>query len=340
MLCMINTVGIRGCGINTTPLFPAYINDLAGVSIKKMDMIADEESKTFKGVWDELNIRAAFTFEHAVNRIQNQSYKLCRLSQVIDFGKLLEADEIPPATEWRGYSLESNPHQGTNPYYKESALSQVFVDEISVWSKDAQTAVPIKVFDLSDGTVLYSTTKDLVAGWNDFDINTAFDALNVFVAYWGGAVTTKKIQLKNFGGCSDYCANGCCTVFYRSATFDATLSTDTVVPASIVYDYHSVGLSGCWSLRCSWTNLVCCAKKEFVYAWQNLLGYEFFNEVTSTDRLNRFTTIDRKNAERMKGEYFADFQEALSDTLKGISIDQHDCCVECNEVLTVKEFHP
>lgn len=334
MLCMVNTVGIRGCGVDTAPLFPLYINDLAGVSVKKMDAIADEESKTFEGVWDELNTRAASRFEHEVNKVQGEMYKLCRLSEVIDFGRLLEETEIVGATEWRGYTIESNPSQGSNPYYKNSALSQVFVDEISIWSKDIQAAVPIKVFDLSDGTVLYSTTKDLIAGWNDFDINTAFDALNIFVAYWGENVTTKKIQLKNSG-----CANGCCTAFYRSAVFDATLSTNTVVPASITYDYHSVGLSGCWSLRCSWNNLVCCAKQEFVYSWQNLLGYEFFNEITATDRLNRWSTVGKKDANVLKNEYFGYFQESLRDTLKGITINQYDCCVECDAALTVKEAH-
>src|SRR3990167_9621806 len=97
MNCMINTVGIRGCGIDTAPLFPLYINSLAGVSMKIMDKIADEETKTFKGVWDELNERAANRFEHEVNKIQGEMYKLCKLSEVVDFGKLLEADTIVPS---------------------------------------------------------------------------------------------------------------------------------------------------------------------------------------------------------------------------------------------------
>lgn len=333
---MVNTVGIRGCGIDTAPLFSIYINSLAGVSMKKMDSIADEETKTFKGVWDELNERAVLRFEHEVNKIQNESYKLCKISQVVDFGRLLQETEIAPSTEWRGFTLESNPHQ-TNPYYKKSALSQIYIDELEIWSKDIQSDVPLKIFDLADGTVLYSTTVDLVAGWNEVNINRSFDALNIYVAYWGQLVTTKKIQLKNSGDC--YCSNGCCNVYYRSAQFDATLSTDTIVPASLTYDYNSIGLSGCWNLNCSWNNLICCSKKDFVYAWQKCLGYEFFDEITMSDRLNRFTTIDKKKALDRKEELQNDFSELLRDVLKGITIDQHDCCVECNEPLTVKEYH-
>lgn len=325
MQCLISYVGIRGCGIDTAPLSTIYINSLPGVSMKMMDKIADEETKTFMGVWDEINQRAALRFESEVNRIMNERYKLCSYNQVINLGKVLD-EVVAPLAEWRGYTIERN-HGGDN-HYKNSSLLSSCSDEIFIYSSGIVASVPVKVFNLDTAEILYSTTVSLIAGWNTVEIDRCFTEENIAVAYWGENVTSKKIILYNCGDCD--C--GCCESHYTGVS-SADMITNT-------YEKLTKGISGCFYQSCSWENLVCCTKKKFAYAWQLCLGTELMVERITTDRLNRYTTIDLKKGQTLRNEFDSEFKAQLESTLKGISIDQNDCCVECNEPLTIKEYAP
>ena len=325
MQCLIDFVGIRGCGTQTTPPSGLYINSLPGISMKMMDKIADEETKTFMGVWDEINIRAALAFENKVTQIMTEDYKLCRIQEVINFGKVLTTDVIAPASEWRGFTIEQNHEEDL--YYKNSSLSQGCVDEIFIYSAGIVASVPVKVFDLDTGEELYSTTANLVAGWNTIEVNQCFDEQNVFVAYWGELVTSKQLNLNNCNGCS--C--GCCDIYYTGGSGEVD---------ELTFANSTKGISGCWYMRCRWNNLVCCAKQEFAYPWSYMLGMEIMSERLSSDRLNRYTTIDIKTAERLRKEFSQTMETGLRSVLKQISISQYDCCVECNNALTIQEHDP
>ena len=65
-----------------------------------------------------------------------------------------------------------------------------------------------------------------------------------------------------------------------------------------------------------------------------LHGTELMIEITSSDNLNRYTTIDLDKAERLKGEFYAEFQSFLSDSVSSIDTENSDCikdCVDCND---------
>ncbi|MDF2381316.1 hypothetical protein JMG10_07560 [Nostoc ellipsosporum NOK] len=79
--------------------------------------------------------------------------------------------------------------------------------------------------------------------------------------------------------------------------------------------------------------LVCEKKDLFDVALWYLHGTELMIERTSTETLSRYTTIDLDVAERLKGEFYSEFEAALKDAVDCITPNDSDCttsCVECN----------
>jgi hypothetical protein len=60
-----------------------------------------------------------------------------------------------------------------------------------------------------------------------------------------------------------------------------------------------------------------------------LHGVELMIERTSSDTMNRWTTIDLDKAERLKGDFYAEFQTALQDAVKSIDVNDSLCIEEC-----------
>lgn len=82
--------------------------------------------------------------------------------------------------------------------------------------------------------------------------------------------------------------------------------------------------------------LVCEKKELFDVAIWYLHGTELMIEITSTDVMNRYTTIDIEKAERLKEEYYTEFTAALNDAVTGLDPTDSDCitgCVECNDAV-------
>lgn len=80
--------------------------------------------------------------------------------------------------------------------------------------------------------------------------------------------------------------------------------------------------------------LVCEKKDLFDVALWYLHGTELMIERTSTDQMSRFTTIDLDKAEKLKEEYYIEFESALNDAIGSISPADSDCvttCVQCND---------
>lgn len=80
--------------------------------------------------------------------------------------------------------------------------------------------------------------------------------------------------------------------------------------------------------------LICESKALFDVALWYLHGTELMIEITSSDEINRWTTIDLDKAERLKEEFYGEFKGALKDAVQGISPQDSDCiesCLTCND---------
>lgn len=72
--------------------------------------------------------------------------------------------------------------------------------------------------------------------------------------------------------------------------------------------------------------IVCGNKESFAMPLWYLLGVELCNERLGSSAINRYTTIDKKNAERLRADFEVDFQTELSNAMKGVDIT--DCVDE------------
>lgn len=85
MDCLLNYIGIRGCG-EEAPASNQYINTLPGISLESLDKIADSEQITYKGVWEDVQAEASTRFYTDFIEELNKCYALqpyCDYEQMI-----------------------------------------------------------------------------------------------------------------------------------------------------------------------------------------------------------------------------------------------------------------
>lgn len=77
MECLIDYIGIRGCGSDSEdPASGLTINELPGVNLSMIQSLADEEQQTFLGVWADVKKRALLKFALAVKVELNKCYRI------------------------------------------------------------------------------------------------------------------------------------------------------------------------------------------------------------------------------------------------------------------------
>jgi hypothetical protein len=96
------------------------------------------------------------------------------------------------------------------------------------------------------------------------------------------------------------------------------------------------GIIATISIGCNFEGLICNNKNTFDAPYLYLLGVELMHELLYTDRLNKYTTIGKTDAEELRGIYQADFEKYLKLAIDGIDLDKYDCCLECNEPVQYK----
>ena len=98
-------------------------------------------------------------------------------------------------------------------------------------------------------------------------------------------------------------------------------------------------MSDCWHLNdldvaeC----LICEHKFRLATALWWFIGHELMVERVSSDRLNRFTTIDRKKAGEIRDEMFKRAEFELQNLVKGLDPNKSGCSkqpVECANIIT------
>lgn len=90
--------------------------------------------------------------------------------------------------------------------------------------------------------------------------------------------------------------------------------------------------------------LVCESKDLFAVALWYFLGVELMIERTASTRLNRFTTIDLDQADKLKSDFYTEYQAALSDAVNSMNPSDSDCitdgCVDCGGNVRFTEQTP
>lgn len=333
--CFLDWIGLQGCG-TTTPPSGVYLNDLAGIDLKKVDNLANEEQQNYVGLWADVQKRALRKFQKDIRNTFLEKYKLKGVAQTINFGKKIDTSETTAAaTQYRGTKIELNNALDDVVY---SVLQAINVQAIRVYVPSGTPTFNIKVFDLDTEQELFTQEVTGVTGWNDIQINEHFMARRIFVCYDSTLIDSVSLDL------SDFNLDNCDKCKSRMRGGYSTIASPYEVTENI---YETYGLSVISSIECVWDKLACNNKDSFTQAFLYLCAIEFVIEWKNSERVNRYTMIDGNKADWLLGYYSTlyrggvfeeiEYDSELMTAINQFNIDQADCCVECSGEITFQD---
>lgn len=327
MNCLLDHIGIEGCG-EVTPPSNLFINRLPGIELKAIDKLATPDQVNFQGVWDDIQERAVRKFKTKVNAQFKERWKLKTITSSIDIGKKLTEETTSQAAEYRGYTIELN-QEGSD--FANSNMQVIFIKSLPLYLSTAQNTT-IKIYDLDIETEIYTSTVTGSQGWNIVSINEYFTENRIYVVYDSTTIDsnqqdiTKLMNYNSGSGCDCLCYD------FNNSEFRIRGAKSLISDKfDISYVNDTYGLSGLFSIQCSYDSIVCNNLPVFETALWYLLGAEFCFERRFTSRLNEFTTFDKNKAKELEEEYIKRFEEELSIAIDGINLNGNDSCLVCNE---------
>ena len=293
-----------------------YLTDLAGITLQNIDAIANASQLSFAGVFKDVEKRAISRLSKDVLAFMKTQYNLKKVLETYNVG-----GEI-------GNTVSSlNKKQGIRVKYYDtfSELLKLHITKVTL------NAVSIATTDITiyiDSILVYTKSITTSIGLNDIYINKSFDSEEIVVVYDSSVFADVNSSILEDRTC---CLVGCNTVFIEAIQFDTI--------ANIELTNNLYGFSCDISLRCSYDAILCgnidIYSDAFIYA----LGMELMRERIYSDRVNRFTTVDKKRAEELLQFYTDDYTQFLQTANNTIHLSD-DFCIECLETSTTNYFMP
>ena len=99
-------------------------------------------------------------------------------------------------------------------------------------------------------------------------------------------------------------------------------------------------LRKCYKLNtgCDYDTMICENIEELTLAWKYLLGVSLMIFRLTSDRVNRWTTVDRAQAQELRDFYQVEYQRALNQGV--LLMDTQECCLECSPNPSVVVYLP
>jgi len=355
--CLVDYVQVAWCGATSAPPSGLYINSLPGITFKGLQSIASEDQQTFADMWSDIQTRASRRFDIDIRQKFGRKWKLKQIPESRNMGW-----EIDPATAVSlgganiyGFLIELDCN--TSDDFMESALYELYLQQLFIFPTESKTitTITLRVFEVDTGGLIYTKaftdTVFTAQQWAKLDVGFNFinDRTTNDVAILNNSehyIVTVELSdtltsLAIAPPSQDYCE--CCG-------FEITpgyVTSVTVPVTSMTAEATFGGVSAIIGSRCSWSRLVCSNMDVFTTPWWYLLGVETMNEQLNSTRLNRYTTIDRKQAAELRKYYEImymggtidgiSYEGALNQATDTINIDCSDCCVECEGALKIME---
>jgi hypothetical protein len=321
--CLKDHIGIQGCA-GSTPPSGIYINQLPGVDLKGIDKLADDQQVNFQGVWDDVQERAVRKFRNDVVAEFNKRFKLKTVMQSVDIQRKIDTSSTTSAaTEYRGFVLELN-REDEN--YVASNLQNIYLQTLYLYLPDAVNST-IKVYDLDTETELKTSALTGTFGWNTISVLVNYDYRRLYVCYDSTSVNSIEQDI---------------TLLKDAVLFNGSYKTDfgnieirgassTIADKfNITYGNDTFGLTGIFSVVCTFDNLICNNISTFETALLYCLGTELMFEKMYSNRLNEYTLLNKEKAKEMMQHFYDEYKAELQTAINGINLNLNDFCLECN----------
>lgn len=347
--CLLDHIGIKGCTFAASNS-GYYINDLPGIELANIDEIANAEQVNYAGVWAEVQKMGLRKFKLDVIALFGERYKLNQITQIVNLAKGINSSVTTPAgAQWRGFTIELNYETDT---IVNSNMQLIAVQTLLLYLPGVIN-LNVKIFDLDTGAELFTKAVTGVLGWNTVQVNDQFNARRIFCGYDSTAVISTNLDISAFnlqsfngqgGGCD--CAyddnflwfywGGGASARVQGAYSSALSATVTATAQG----NDTYGLSGVFSVKCAYDNIVCLNKEHFTVPLLYCLGAQLMTERIYSSRIGRWTTVDLAKAKLLRKEYEISYkggkidetyyQGELAKAIEGITLDMSDRCLQCD----------
>jgi len=313
--CLNNYIGVLNVTGYTNPDSGYFINDLAGISTNQLEEISDTEDQYEPRLaFDDIYARASRLLESDIKTglkkyFKNYSY----ISNTIT-GYYKENESISQGANYNGW------------YFDLGAQSKNL--NLNLTSFDlylaSDSVFTIVVYDLATGSKLDEIDFSGTAGLQTYRVDKNYPLhryTRIFIGYDESEVSTFKT--------SDFVLND--TLSLRRGNIPKS--------GSIIYDNFNSTDSGMiltYNLECSVDQFVCQRLPIFKDAFLYKLGVEFCTERIYSDRINRYTLMDRDRAIELRTEYEIQYKELIDNAITDLKVDSDGICFECNRLVSYK----
>jgi len=313
--CLTGYIGLRD--VTDDPISGDWINDLPGITTNSFNEIAEDEEYDLSRTWEEIQKRSINSLESDINAVLKKYFK--------------------------NYSFVGNTTTGfydSNTAKTQSAVRSGWLFDMSPYSKNLSINInvvelylssavnfSIFIYNASTGDLLETIAHVGTQGINRVPIHKTYPMWRysrLIVAYDSEAVSTIEATDQSIG--FGYIQRG------------EVSDSDSKVHSNFVE--ASTGLIVNFNIICSIDQFVCNRVELFKDAYLYKLGYEFCQERIYSDRVNRYTLLDREEAIRLRDEFKIEYTERINGVLKGLKVEDNDFCFECNKAFNMNYMIP
>lgn len=288
-----------------------------GFSTQQLEDISDDEDHyESRLAWDDIYARASRLLETDIKGALKKYFKRYSFIDNGITGQLTDNDTLTQANNYNGWRFNFG-------YQSKNLVLNISTVDLYL---NTAGAFDLFIYDLNSGSKLDEIAYTGVAGLSTYRVNKNYAAhrhSDILICYDASEVDALKM--------TEYKPQG----FTQSVEVGKTSAiTDDNV------DGADTGLSVTFNLECSVSNFVCQRIDNFKDAFLYKLGVEFCNERIYSDRINRYTLMDREDAETLRTEFQDQYVLLIDAALKDLKIDETDECFECNKAVNYKMHLP
>jgi len=321
--CLTGYIGLEGVTTGT-PTSGRYVNDLQGLEASQFELIRKEEAYDAETAWDKVEKRAIKKFEAQINKWASRFYSNYSYIDTVVTSQYDENTAIASTNNYAGWFFN-----GFGTYYKNMSLVLQWVELYA--SNDVTTT--IRIYNASTGDLIDKVDATLSANTiNRITLNKDYPLWkypNLFIAYDESEVQAIKADDNGIG-------------LGVSVSEQRIAKTTAITESNLTGGVGTTGqgMSLCYNVECSLDNYVCQRISLFEEPYLYLLGVEFCNERIYSDRVSRYTLLDRDQAIELREELNEEFKTSLEAVLRNLRMDQNDYCFECDREINYNVLLP
>ena len=316
--CLSNYIGVKGVAGYENPDSDYFINDLEGITTDQLEEISDDDDHYEPRLaFDDIYNRASRLLESDIKFHLKKYFKRYSFFKNGITGFYKSDTATSAGSNYNGWYFDLSYES------KNLTLNLTSVDVYLTSAADFS----IYIFDFVTGQQLEKIGVSGVAGKNTFRIEKFYPLHRyneVFIGYDETEISTYKADDFGLDGLSLRRGNIAKSGSIVSDNFN---SADT----GLVLNYN---------IECSVDNFVCQRLSMFKDAFLYKLGIEFCKERINSDRINRYTLMDRDQAMELKDSFQKQYQELLQNALIDLRIENDGVCFECNKAVNYKMILP